>query len=74
MVFAEICLTIWYIPAGLKFFAFYAGGLSGMASPILVRVKGNSSRLSDDETPFRGRFPENRIDPRVLLISESYSL
>jgi hypothetical protein len=29
---------------------------------------------ADDETPFRGRFPENRIDPRVLLISESYSL
>jgi len=38
MVFAEICLTVWTIPSGLKFFAFYAGGLSGMASPILVSL------------------------------------
>lgn len=36
MVTAEICLTVWTIPSGLKFFAFYAGGLSGMASPVLV--------------------------------------
>lgn len=36
MVTAEICLSVWTIPSGLKFFAFYAGGFSGMASPILV--------------------------------------
>lgn len=32
---ACIILSVWYVPGGLKFFAFYAGGFSGMASPIL---------------------------------------
>ncbi|RSH85676.1 hypothetical protein EHS25_003817 [Saitozyma podzolica] len=34
-MFGAICLTIWYIPNGLKFFAFYFAGLSYSASPIL---------------------------------------
>lgn len=35
VLFAIICLAIWEIPNGLKFVAFYFGGFSGMASPIL---------------------------------------
>ncbi|KAG9500689.1 hypothetical protein J7337_006368 [Fusarium musae] len=33
--FACIVLSIWTVPDGLKFVAFYFGGFSGMASPIL---------------------------------------
>ena len=33
--FALIVLSIWNVPDGLKFCAFYFGGFSGMASPIL---------------------------------------
>ncbi|CAG1994734.1 hypothetical protein SNK03_010332 [Fusarium graminearum] len=33
--FACIVLSIWTVPDGLKFAAFYFGGFSGMASPIL---------------------------------------
>ncbi|KAH7303994.1 major facilitator superfamily transporter [Stachybotrys elegans] len=33
--FACIVLSIWYVPDGLKYVAFYFGGFSGMASPIL---------------------------------------
>jgi len=37
MFFACIVLAVWNVPDALKFVAFYSGGLSGMASPILVR-------------------------------------
>lgn len=33
--FACIVLSVWTVPDGLKFVAFYFGGFSGMASPIL---------------------------------------
>ncbi|KAH8601781.1 major facilitator superfamily domain-containing protein [Bisporella sp. PMI_857] len=35
VLFALIVLTIWNVPDTLKFMAFYFGGFSGMASPIL---------------------------------------
>ena len=35
VLFALIVLSIWNVPDGLKFCAFYFGGFSGMASPIL---------------------------------------
>jgi ACS family pantothenate transporter-like MFS transporter len=35
VLFATIVLAIWTVPDGLKFCAFYFGGFSGMASPIL---------------------------------------
>lgn len=34
-IFSCICMTIWRIPTGLKFFAWYLLGLTGCASPIL---------------------------------------
>lgn len=33
----SIFLSIWNVPDALKFVSFYLGGMSGMASPILVR-------------------------------------
>lgn len=35
VMFAIIVLTVWNVPDPLKFLAFYLGGFSGMASPIL---------------------------------------
>lgn len=35
VMFAIIVLTVWNVPDVLKFIAFYLGGFSGMASPIL---------------------------------------
>ncbi|KAI0470537.1 major facilitator superfamily transporter [Xylariaceae sp. FL0804] len=35
VLFACIVLATWNVPDGLKFVAFYCGGFSGMASPIL---------------------------------------
>lgn len=35
MLFAAIVLAVWNVPDGLKFTAFYFGGLSGMSSPII---------------------------------------
>ncbi|WAO87202.1 Hypothetical protein NCS54_00450500 [Fusarium falciforme] len=34
-MFATICMIVWNIPKGLKFFAWYLFGVSGCASPIL---------------------------------------
>ncbi|KAF4120332.1 Pantothenate transporter [Geosmithia morbida] len=33
--FAMIVLAVWTVPDGMKFVAFYCGGFTGMASPIL---------------------------------------
>lgn len=46
VLFAVIVLSVWHVPDGLKFCAFYFGGFSGMASPILysfvnTRLKEN---------------------------------
>lgn len=46
VLFAVIVLTIWNVPDGLKFCAFYFGGFSGMASPILYSFV--NSRLPDN--------------------------
>lgn len=35
VLFAIIVLAVWNVPDALKFVAFYLGGFSGMASPIL---------------------------------------
>jgi hypothetical protein len=35
VIFAVIVLSVWNVPDGMKFLAFYLGGFSGMASPIL---------------------------------------
>jgi hypothetical protein len=42
LTFALICLSIWNIPLGLKFVAYYLGGFSGMASPILYSFVNTS--------------------------------
>ncbi|KAM0543430.1 hypothetical protein ACHAPJ_012293 [Fusarium lateritium] len=34
-MFSAICMIVWKIPTGLKFFAWYLFGVSGCASPIL---------------------------------------
>jgi hypothetical protein len=36
LFFACLVLSVWYVPDGLKYVAFYFGGFSGMSSPILV--------------------------------------
>jgi hypothetical protein len=59
MIFAEICLTVWTIPSGLKFFAFYAGGLSGMASPILV---SNADTAATDPAVLMDQLGIARVD------------
>lgn len=46
VIFAVINLAIWNVPDGLKFCAFYFGGFSGMASPILYSFV--NSRLKDN--------------------------
>lgn len=35
VIFAIVILAVWDVPDILKFLAFYLGGFSGMASPIL---------------------------------------
>lgn len=42
MSFALIILSIWFVPDGLKFLAFYLGGFSGMSSPILYSFVNTS--------------------------------
>ncbi|KAL4736947.1 major facilitator superfamily domain-containing protein [Aspergillus similis] len=34
-LFSTLCMCIWYIPTGLKFFAWFLFGANGCASPIL---------------------------------------
>ncbi|KPM41484.1 hypothetical protein AK830_g5061 [Neonectria ditissima] len=34
-MFATLCMIVWTIPTGLKFFAWYLFGMAGCASPIL---------------------------------------
>ena len=46
VLFAVIVLSIWNVPDGLKFCAFYFGGFSGMASPILYSFV--NTRLPDN--------------------------
>lgn len=36
MVFGSICMAIWYIPVGLKLFAFYVAGLGGALNPLFM--------------------------------------
>ncbi|KAK4689630.1 MFS transporter, ACS family, pantothenate transporter, partial [Tremellales sp. Uapishka_1] len=35
ILFSTIVLTVWFVPDGLKFMAFYVSGFSAMSSPIL---------------------------------------
>lgn len=36
MVFGSICMAVWYIPVGLKLFAFYVAGLGGALNPLFM--------------------------------------
>ncbi|CZR66881.1 related to transporter protein [Phialocephala subalpina] len=45
-IFSSICMTVWNIPRGLKFVAWYAYGLQGCISPILYSVVNDI--LKDD--------------------------
>lgn len=36
MTFGSICMAIWNIPVGLKFFAFYVAGLGGALNPLFM--------------------------------------
>lgn len=33
---SEIILTVWFVPSGLKFLAFYLGGFLGMVSYVFL--------------------------------------
>jgi hypothetical protein len=49
VLFAVINLAIWNVPDGLKFCAFYFGGFSGMASPILYSFVNSQLKESYGE-------------------------
>jgi len=49
MLFAAIVLTVWNVPDALKFVAFYAGGFSGMTSPILYSWVNTALRGDAEE-------------------------
>ncbi|KAL3418517.1 hypothetical protein PVAG01_10233 [Phlyctema vagabunda] len=36
MTFGSICMAVWHIPVGLKFFAFYIAGLGGALNPLFM--------------------------------------
>jgi ACS family pantothenate transporter-like MFS transporter len=36
MTFGSICMAVWNIPVGLKFFAFYIAGLGGALNPLFM--------------------------------------
>ncbi|KAL1616935.1 hypothetical protein SLS54_008140 [Diplodia seriata] len=36
MVFGSVCMAVWYIPIGLKLFAFYVAGLGGALNPLFM--------------------------------------
>ncbi|OAA64319.1 Major facilitator superfamily domain, general substrate transporter [Niveomyces insectorum RCEF 264] len=48
-VFSTICMVIWKIPKGLKFFAWYLFGVSGCASPILYSTVNTIVRDDSEE-------------------------
>ncbi|CAK7214554.1 hypothetical protein SCUCBS95973_002186 [Sporothrix curviconia] len=48
-VFSTICMIIWNIPTGLKFFAWYLYGVYGCASPILYSAVNTIVRDDSEE-------------------------
>lgn len=48
-VFSTICMIIWDIPTGLKFFAWYLYGVAGCASPILYSAVNTIVRDDSEE-------------------------
>ncbi|ERS96086.1 hypothetical protein HMPREF1624_07622 [Sporothrix schenckii ATCC 58251] len=48
-VFSTICMIVWDIPTGLKFFAWYLFGVAGCASPILYSAVNTIVRDDSEE-------------------------
>lgn len=48
-VFSTICMIIWNIPTGLKFFCWYLYGVAGCASPILYSAVNTIVRDDSEE-------------------------
>lgn len=76
MVFSLIILTVWNVPQGLKFAAFYVGGVSGATSPILYSWLNTQMR----DAPESRAFSESRLNREdgqnsaVILHFHSYWL
>lgn len=49
VLFSCICMTVWTIPNGLMFFAWYLLGLSGCASPILYSTVNTIIKADAEE-------------------------
>jgi hypothetical protein len=52
MVFSLIVLTVWNVPQGWKFAAFYVGGVSGATSPILYSWLNTQMRDAPESRAF----------------------
>ena len=48
-IFSTICMIVWDIPTGLKFFAWYLYGVAGCASPILYSAVNTIVRDDSEE-------------------------
>ncbi|KAL3469125.1 major facilitator superfamily domain-containing protein [Aspergillus californicus] len=48
-LFSTLCMCIWYIPTGLKFFAWFLFGVSGCSSPILYSTVNTIVRDDSEE-------------------------
>ncbi|KAI9925407.1 hypothetical protein ASPWEDRAFT_741562 [Aspergillus wentii DTO 134E9] len=49
MTFGAICMAVWYIPVGLKFFAFYVAGLGGALNPLFMSWASEATVKSAEE-------------------------
>jgi ACS family pantothenate transporter-like MFS transporter len=52
LIFSLTVLTVWNVPQGLKFAAFYVGGLSGATSPILYSWLNTQMRDAPESRAF----------------------
>ncbi|KAL4866783.1 hypothetical protein BDV12DRAFT_198878 [Aspergillus spectabilis] len=48
-LFSTLCMSIWYIPTGLKFFAWFLFGVSGCTSPILYSTVNTIVKNDSEE-------------------------
>lgn len=49
MVVGSICMAVWYIPVGLKLFAFYVAGLGGALNPLFMSWASEATIHSAEE-------------------------
>lgn len=49
MTFGSICMAVWNIPIGLKFFAFYVAGLGGALNPLFMAWASTVTLKSAEE-------------------------